>query len=41
MVNICHNMADTADYGEINYVLKASIAGFEKGTETMSAQGIV
>ena len=43
MVNICHNMADTAKkYGvEGNYVVGANIAGFEKVVDAMNAQGIV
>ena len=43
MVNICHNMADTAEkYGvKGNYVVGANIAGFEKVVDAMNAQGIV
>ena len=43
MVNICHNMADTAEkYGvKGNYVVGANIAGFEKVVDAMTAQGIV
>lgn len=43
MVNICHNMADTAEkYGvRGNYVVGANIAGFEKVVDAMTAQGIV
>lgn len=42
MVDICHNMADAAKrYGaEGNYVVGANIAGFEKVTDAMLAQGI-
>ena len=43
MVNITHNMADTAKrYGhEGDYVVGANIAGFEKVANAMLAQGIV
>ena len=43
MVNICHNMANTAErYGvKGNYVVGANIAGFEKVVDAMNAQGIV
>lgn len=43
MVNICHNMVDSAKkYGkEGNYVVGANIAGFEKVVDAMTAQGIV
>ena len=43
MVNICHNMSNTAEkYGvKGNYVVGANIAGFEKVVEAMDAQGIV
>ena len=43
MVNICHNMADSAErYGFAkNYVVGANIAGFEKVVDAMLAQGIV
>ena len=43
MVNICHNMADTAEkYGvKGNYAVGANIAGFEKVVDAMNAQGIV
>lgn len=42
MVNICHNMIDSAKkYGvEGNYVAGANIAGFEKVVDAMLAQGI-
>ena len=43
MVNIFHNLDDAAKrYGmEGNYVAGANIAGFEKGVDAMTAQGIV
>lgn len=43
MVNICHDMADSAErYGcKGNYVIGANIAGFEKVVAAMEAQGIV
>lgn len=42
MVNICHNMIDSAKkYGaEGNYVTGANIAGFEKVVDAMLAQGV-
>ena len=42
MVNICHNMVDSAKkYGfEGNYVVGANAAGFEKVAEAMLAQGV-